>query len=77
MTNLSEYIARQIFKTGDEKNYKASRIEFRSGDDISSEVGLGGLCEEALAVTIERAIEEYTRWKNQALSKTRKKGIKR
>ena len=55
--NVARSIARALFELGEwAGNAKVGRIEFKSETDIyadnpwKDEIGLGGLCEDALAV---------------------------
>lgn len=53
---LAAKIARDVFKCGDDGKWKCNRIAFKSGKWAVGERELGGLCELALAVVIERSL---------------------
>lgn len=56
---LAKHIARAIFAVGDELGKPIQRIEFKAGSwSQGTEIGLGGLCEDALFRVILRALEQ-------------------
>lgn len=46
---LANYLARQIFKLGDEASGPAQRMEYKIGKGRDNERAGGGLCEAAMA----------------------------
>jgi len=57
--SLSEMMARDFFKVGDDPGHPCTRIEFRSSDADGKETAHGGLCESALANLLQRLIDQY------------------
>lgn len=55
---LASYLARQIFKLGDEGADRTQRLEFKGGEWPDKETDLGGVCEVALVSFLERVINE-------------------
>ncbi len=56
--SIAENIARYIFEIGDENNSPTKRIQFMGGDYPDNETNQGGVCEESLAMYIERMLHE-------------------
>jgi hypothetical protein len=59
--SLAVLIARDIFECGSMDNRSVRRIQFMSGSYADGEVGLGGLCEMALAEHIAKSIDKNLR----------------
>lgn len=60
---LGAYIAREIFKAGDEPTDKVQRISFRGGMYSTGgqfETDLGGMCEGALADHIRTTLDDLS-----------------
>lgn len=55
---LGVYLARQIFKAGDDSSDKVQRIAFKGGKYGKTETDLGGFCEAALAGYLQTALDD-------------------
>lgn len=55
---LAKHIARRIFAFGDDRDRKATRLQFMAGRFPDNETPTGGLVENALVMTIEQILNE-------------------
>ena len=60
INEIAKNVARDIFEYGDEPDSPASRMQYMGGSyDDNTEVPQGGLCEDALAGAIEKALTKH------------------
>lgn len=63
ISRLASYLAREIFKCGDEPGSPTTRMQYKGGrwtPDKREERDQGGICEEALVSLIETRLRLYS-----------------